>query len=273
MILSTVNSAHKTMPVTDVDRPRFVISSLPRCGSTSLAELLSAHKNIKCLVEPFHPKRYRGRYHELARNERALDSTLRLIWNNWNGIKHVWQPNGWPFLDRAHLNDSILLNSDRVILLTRQNLLRRFISNYISQNTDYWIGTRSEFQVRLDRTRMPRLDPRRTREQINEDRDAQQRILRFLQSSQVPFLNLHYEQLFRTDATSAERLGMTNSILRFLGYDLIQLETFTADYASFYDATLRQWGTTEVYSRIPNIEEIERDCGSDETGWLFRSNV
>ncbi len=256
----------------DLDKNnRFIITSLPRCGSTTLARVLNCHPNINCLIEPFHPRRYQGQFHALAVDNFTFKTTLDLIWKKWNGIKHVWEASGWPFLHAPVLNDNMLLGSHkRIIFLSRRNLLRRFISNYICRHTRYWIGTKKEFQVHFDKCQLPTLDPTLTRAQIKRDFHSITQKLQFLKNHDVPALILNYEDIYRTDASVKDRVDFINSILTFLEFSPIDIELFTNDWQACFDSDSNQWASTEIYLRIPGIERIEREVGSDETGWIFK---
>ena len=74
----------------------FLIFSLPRTGGTTLANVLQV-TSIRCLIEPFHPRRYQGRYHNGLFHLATLRHRLTAIWLCWSGIKHICEPNGWPF--------------------------------------------------------------------------------------------------------------------------------------------------------------------------------
>src|ERR1700690_3290485 len=105
----------------------FVIDSLPRTGSTTLARLLNCHPDIRCLIEPFHPL-YHGHFHVMAMQAKSVEPVLNLIRHRWNGIKHVWEVrDDWPFRDHPELNEAVALNADRIICLERRNLLRRYV--------------------------------------------------------------------------------------------------------------------------------------------------
>ena len=138
---------------------RFAIVSLPRSGSTSLAEMLNCHRDIRCLIEPFHPKRYDGMFRRSVVGEASLDATLDQIFSRCNGIKHVWESNGWPFMERPGLNFHMSLKPNlHVIFIVRRNLLQRVVSNLISRQTQYWIGTKERFLERLDQVALAPVD-------------------------------------------------------------------------------------------------------------------
>jgi hypothetical protein len=249
---------------------RFIIVSLPRCGSTTLARLLNTHQGIRCLVEPFHPRRYEGRFHALTRKH-SLDNILAFIWSRWNGIKHVWEASGWPFAEQPELNDQLVLGKDRRILfLMRRNLLRRFISNYICRQTRFWIGTRAEFSASLANTELRPLDAASVLREIRRDQEAVAQRLQSMSDHKVHFLPLFYEDIFRPAATDSDRMALMNSVLTFLDFPPITSETFLTDWLQHFDPMLNRWASAEVYRRIPEIDRLEEAVGSDETGWLFR---
>jgi hypothetical protein len=248
----------------------FIVSSLPRSGSTTLARLLNSHKDLRCLIEPFHPHRYQGRFHQLAEG-RSLNAALDLIWSRWTGIKHVWESNGWPFLYSPELNDQMALGPSRkIIVVIRRNLLRRVVSNVISRQTRYWIGTRAEFVRRLEQTQLKELDPWALRAQIRRDKDAIERQRRFLSDHNVDAMVLYYEDVFCEGAIQSQQLQLVNRVLTFLQAAPIAADTFAETYQHHFDPDRNRWATAEVYRRIPGIERIEQEVGSHETGWLFR---
>src|SRR5438552_16912055 len=207
-------------PVTDgAHGPRFVITSLPRSGSTTLARILDCHPDVRCLVEPFHPSRYQGTFHRMAMDDGDVTPALERIGSRWNGIKHVWESSGWPFLGRPELNDRILSRPGlRVVVLVRRNWLRRVVSNLICRQTQFWIGTREEFCSRLERVRLRPLDPGAVLRQIRQDQEAGRRCLESLASQRAEVLSLYQEDLFPAGAGRSERLSLLNSILGFLGF-------------------------------------------------------
>src|SRR6185436_5163570 len=89
---------------------RFVIFTLARTGSTTLIKLLNCHPTIKSIFEPFNtgnrsPISNRA---DLLRHSHGIDIALQWVWQQCNGIKHVWHPNGWPFADDPSLNEKVL---------------------------------------------------------------------------------------------------------------------------------------------------------------------
>src|ERR1035438_6924165 len=119
-----------------------VLDGFPRCGSTTLARILSLHPDIECCMEPFHPKRHGGEFHRLALKAGTVEPALNLLSARWNALKHVWEPStAWPFRERQDLNDDVVKNAEIVVSLRRRNLLRQIVSSHISKNLHFWIGT------------------------------------------------------------------------------------------------------------------------------------
>ena len=249
----------------------FVIDAMPRTGSTTLASLLSCHSDIKCLVEPFHPTRYGGRFHRAVTDVKTLRAILDKLWSRWPGLKHVWQPpRGWPFEDDGRLNREIILYSPAVIALERVNLLQRHVSHLISQRLNFWIGSRAEFLQRIETHGLPELDVGRVFRALERDRLAQQERLRMLQSH-PKVLFLTYEALFGKNVRMEERVMHINKVLTFLGYPPLPEDTVRSpEWQVAVDADLRKWNGPEIYQRMPGIEKIEQEVGSEENGWLFR---
>jgi len=261
--------------VTDGARgPRFVITSLPRSGSTTLARILDCHPDVRCLVEPFHPSRYQGTFHRMAMDDGDVTPALERIGSRWNGIKHVWESSGWPFLGRPELNDRILSRPGlRVVVLVRRNWLRRVVSNLICRQTQFWIGTREEFCSRLERVRLRPLDPGAVLRQIRQDQEAVRRCLESLASQRAEVLSLYQEDLFPAGAGRSERLSLLNSILGFLGFATVGDSAFGPAWERLFDPESNRWASPEVYRRIPGIGRIEDEVGGEEIGWLFRDSA
>src|SRR6185437_15451052 len=86
---------------------RFILLSLPRCGSTSLARALNCHAAIRCLIEPFNPRLYGGLYFRQV-SEGSVDHALRCLYSDHTGFKHVLNHNGWPFVNSPEINVKVM---------------------------------------------------------------------------------------------------------------------------------------------------------------------
>jgi LPS sulfotransferase NodH len=251
----------------------FVIDSLPRTGSTTLANLLNCHSQIRCLIEPFHPRRYGGHFRQMALRAGSVDPALNLLWHRWQGIKHVWEASrGWPFPDNWEFNDAIVLRARCVLYLQRRNLLRRYISSLISRQLKFWIGTRQEFVARLESVQLCELDPVLVRQEIANDRAASESRLALLHRHGITMKHIFYEDFLGEDVTSPQQFAMINAIIEFLGYEPITEAVFATKCALLLDKSSYQWASPEIYRLIPGIHRLEREVGSDETGWIFATS-
>lgn len=204
----------------------------------------------------------------MALDAGTAEPALTLIWYRWTGIKHVWDASReWP-LPRK-LNDSIIPGASHVIFLERRNLLRRYVSGVISQQLDFWIGTRQQFQARLENAQLKALDSATVFREIGKDKAAMAQRLQFMKSQNVPLMHLFYEDIFEGMVTLAKQFEILNSILIFLGFVPVSESVFMQQWAPLLDRDTYQWASPDIYRMVPGIEGLEREVGSDETGWLF----
>jgi hypothetical protein len=252
-------------------RRRFVIDGLPRTGSTAIARILPL-AGISCLVEPFHPRRYNGRYYNSVSDIESLRSVLNLLWLRWNGLKHIWvAPEGFPFDKQPWLNDELVRCADTVIFLRRRNYFQRYVSTVLSRSLGFWIGEQQEYRHRLDQNGIPDISPETVIRAIEVDRKAVERREEFLIEMHVAFLNVYYEDIFGEGVSTSEQINQINRILTFVGYATIDEEVSRLPrWQSIMNLGECKWNTKEIYSRIPGVSALEAAVGSDENGWLFR---
>ncbi len=185
----------------------FVIDSLPRSGSTTLARLLSCHRDVNCVIEPFHPLRHGGDFHRMSLRRGSVTPALDLIWHRWNGIKHVWEAsNGWPFQQKPELNEEIALSAEAVILIERRNYLRRYVSGVISKQLGFWVGTKQEFDARLETAPLPELEPGFVRNELAKDKGGFESLRAALVKRGIPALHITYEDLFGDGIEAGETI-------------------------------------------------------------------
>lgn len=253
-----------------IKRKRFIIDGLTRTGSTTLARLLNLHPEIDCLMEPFHPRRYGGQFNRMAIEAQSVEQATNLIWQRWSGFKHVWEANGWPFTQDPWLNERVVLCADRVIFLQRRNLLRRAISSIISAQLRFWVGTANQFRTRLEAVQLQELDPLIIREAVGRDQAAVRSRCQLLSDSGHAVLRVAYEELYSDEVTPYEQWQRINTILEFVGVSAVSQSTFREEWSPLLSRDVYRWASADVYRLMPGIQQIERQVGCDETGWLFR---
>jgi hypothetical protein len=252
---------------------RFVIFSLSRSGSSTLRNMLECHPQVRCAHEPLNPSTRHGKkYGCRIEDEAALEAALAEIWKRYNGIKHVWNCNGIPFgmpAERQCLNRHLLTVSNaRVIFLKRRNVLKRIVSGELSHQVGKWSSTSNSRRV-LRRHRFKPLDLGWIRWQLVREFAAIAAYREHLVSSQIPFFDLWYEDLYGESDLSEGSLRKLHEVISFL-----ELREFDGESWSrmmrLLDPLRTRVNSKATYRQIPNIEEVERILGADDTGWLLR---
>lgn len=247
-----------------------MIFSLARCGSTTLLRLLNCHQDIRCVHEPFNPTSHDGQFYRHISNMPSLVRALEDIWGRYNGIKHVWGEQGWPFPGKEHLNKYLLLGAaPRVLFLNRRNVLRRVVSDQISRQTKVWGINCEEDRDKLLNFKFEPLDEAGIRRRVNHEMTIVNRLKRLLVARGVEHLEIWYEDIYDAPSTD-EKMEKFGEILRFLGGPLLTGVERTAAAQALLEPKNMKVNNHETYSKVPGIEHVEREFGSDETGWLFK---
>jgi hypothetical protein len=222
---------------------------------------------IQCLIEPFHPRRYEGRFHKRVTDAESLAHTLEGLSTRWNGIKHVYEASGWPFPQKPELNDLMLLGH-KVIVMTRRNLLKRFVSHYICRYTNYWIGSKQEFHRRITSVQIPTIEPALISQEIKKDIVVTAERTRFLQENGIDFMRVVYEDLYLEKDSVAQAREIAH-VMKFVGVAPITSDDGMERIRSLLDRGPHQWSSVEVYKIVPGIERVERELASEGLGSLF----
>ncbi len=246
----------------------FLIFALARTGSTTLRRLLECHPAVSCVHEPFNPGRRRPP--EPVTDGGRLHHELRQLRKRTSGIKHVWDPKGWPFPDGSPLNRELLTRPrQRIVFLNRQNVLRRLVSLQMSRQAKAW-GIDDADRTAMREFPFAALDTAALGYFLARERDAIAHHRRAIVESGNPFLDLWYEDVLAPAIPIDRREAMLGTILEFLGLDPV-LPAKRRDRVRLLlqpqDGPLNSAAT---YRRIPGIDDVEARFGSDSTGYLFR---
>jgi hypothetical protein len=263
----------------------FVIFSLSRSGSTALHRSLNLHPDIACACEPaLGPP---------EQSTQELVSRLTVLRGVYSGIKHLWDPSGFPFVSdhisqvpamERHRERWLQLNKvvltqpqQRVIFLQRRNVLRRIVSDLIGQQTEEWgphedgpiSGTDgADYRSRLSVVRLRPIDLDVVRWYLIHERAMMQEFRSAVLQADIPCYDLTYEDLFERSSQPEQRRDAINAIVDFLGYSPMP-ESVSERIDILLDPRHGKLNSDNTYRLIPNVEGIERTCGNDETGWLF----
>jgi hypothetical protein len=102
---------------------------------------------------------------------------------------------------------------------------------------------------------------------LERDRQALSARRELLTRAGIPHVVIQYEELFEGDADAQYR--QIASLLNVLRLSPIDADDFAHGWAPLFDRGTNQWASADVYRRIPGIEHIDQEIGSDDTGRLF----
>lgn len=250
---------------------RFLIYAPPRTGSSSLAQALNGYLGIQCAMEPFNSD-WRGNVRERVSDLPSLKREIRRLWRRYNGFKHIWHQNGFPFKGQPEFNDYLLTGAaDRVVLLNRRNVLRRIVSDQIAHQAGVFHLWKDEDRVKRLAHRFQPLDINAIKEQLTSERDAIVTVERRLGDAGIPYKRLWYEDLFRadTDDPKHEALG---DVIAFITGRPFQPALLSPHSLTTINPANAQTNVNSAaaYEAVPNIHEIENELGCAQTGFLFR---
>jgi len=244
---------------------KFLIFAFPRTGSTTLQLLLESHPAISCELEPFKARRciedYRINSREKVQDLESLKKVLGVIYNKHNGIRHHGKQ--LPF----ELNKYLLLHPNiKIIFLFRENFLQREISHFISLESGHWGRDRSKVLAH----KYKNMNINSIKKSINSNKAKVEKYKKILTENNKEFFEVTYEELFGLKLIE-EKLRKLNAIFSFLGYGEIKDKTILEKMKTRLDPLNSKLNSEETYRLIPNIYEVERELGSPENGYLFKS--
>jgi LPS sulfotransferase NodH len=251
----------------------FILYCQPRTGSTTLARILNCHPEVNCYLEPFNPDNSGG-YLARVRDVSSLRVTLNEIWRTHNGIKHVAGYRHWPFTERDLILDMLGRYPDHtVIFMTRRNLLRRLLSEEIAYQTRSWHPWDDASRNALPDCEFGPADLKRIRRGFAVQHAYLTACRHHLESHGVSYRDLTYEDWLGPDVSRDQQYALIDQLLELLGFCALTPAIRHTEAARLLDAVTTGSDSASVYRRIPNIDEIEAEFGSDETGWLFRETA
>lgn len=244
-------------------KKRFVILTHPRTGSSSLARSLSIHPDIELLGEPFHKPNQQQKkiwYINKVQDIDSFISTLDLIFDNYNGIKHFLHH--VPFEYNKYIIES---NNFKIIHLYRKNILKNVISGLISEQAQEW-GVQKE---KILRHSFKPIIIEKVSKRIHKRKYIFEKYRQYLKLNSIPYFDLCYEDLYGNHIGIDKRMDIFSNILDFLDFRTHLNEEQVNQVRSIFNPSTKL-NSIETYQRIPNIHEIEKEFGSPENGFLFK---
>ncbi|GGA93574.1 hypothetical protein GCM10011511_16070 [Puia dinghuensis] len=244
-----------------------MIFALTRTGSTTLMRILNLQKCLRCAHEPFNPDVRYYRLDSQVNTEDELSRAMETIYEDYDGIKHTWNFRGWPFMWMPQLNKLILLKAGKIVFLTRKNILQRIVSSEISMQTKIWHLPDLSEKSQISKFEFKPLNAERIKWLLMNENIFLTEWRTYIKENKLDYMELSYEDIYSDRLNSAEKCSTLDNLFSFLGYPGI--ETLPYDQLENLLAIDNKMSPAEIYRQIPEIEKIDREFGSDETGWLF----
>jgi hypothetical protein len=232
-------------------RQFILIFSHPRSGSTTLAQALNWHPEVRIIEEPFAERKVGS----LAELDEALHALVRPPWSG-TGIKHVYNYK-WPFLsDRAHeYNRHLLLRADWIpVLLWRRNLFDAALSDAIARQLNAW-DTETSRRLLGGAVSLAPVPVYRIRKHISAMERDISTYRGYLIDARKPYVEITYEELYGDRVSPDERIAIVNEIIRAAGYrELADDKTIGAVRQLL--SSDNKLNNKATYELVPNIEEL-----------------
>lgn len=247
------------VPVSD----RVLLLAHPRSGSSNLYQILQAHPELDILEEPFNENYTSWRadnkdYRAMVKDVASLDTTLGEILEHWNGLKVLDYQLAEEWLEHLVARDDF-----RVVSIRRRNLLQAAVSGLIAEHTTLWKVWDAERPIDSYYQGFEPFDLDLVRRRMDLIADSHALYERLRRRCEGRWWSVVYEDLFF--AAVREQETVLSSLWEFLGLDPVPVEEL--DYYLRPERT--KMNSPATYRLVPNIEEVETMCGSDERGWLF----
>jgi hypothetical protein len=104
---------------------------------------------------------------------------------------------------------------------------------------------------------------------MRRDREATGEWLERYADARADVRVVEFERLFDDGASSRVRIDRVNELLAFLHLPRPSEAVVERTWLPLLQDGDSKWSSDDVYLRIPGIEDVERELGSDANGWLF----
>lgn len=196
---------------------KFIITCAPRTGSTMLRMMLNSHPEVVCLGEVFslakEPNLGKKYHQQISKTPSELSKILaeepvKFLYDFVLGrsdckaigvkIKYKQLESEFPDVFQAVLNDPSIL----IIHLSRTNLLKRYVSNYIAARAIAPALIRN-FEEKPGQVKIS-IDPEDCLKDILLTKDTENRFRKFLNNKKV--FEIAYEDLLNLDSKTVIQL-------------------------------------------------------------------
>jgi hypothetical protein len=201
--------------------------------------------------------------------QQGLAATVQWLWARCNGFKHVWKPGGWPFAENPDFNRQLLVEMGaKIVLLHRRNELQRAISVQISEQMNLWTTNTADDFRRIREHQFRALDTGRLRSEMDWARENLAWAREQLEKAKISWREAVYEDFFAPGMKTETRLEAVQGVLEFIGMGQAS-ERETVAMRTYLNPEVTGFQNAESYTKIANIQEVERELGCRETGFVF----
>lgn len=246
---------------------KFVIASLPRSGSTAVYRVLRSDPATTIAYEPT--------FFDLGTNSKKIRNKTSSLFRKFDGIKHVWDPNGWPFRNPDHIssldvldksqefilpNKTVLDCAHRIALLRRKNAFDRTLSDLWGQQTNLWghdphqphdVSEVQQYRDAAQRHVPSAIDPDVFGWYMHNAEKWENAIIDGLPPSTTK--TFFYEDLFASD--------ISETLIPVAWHELAEWLGLKPDFSSLevrqIISPVSKLNSVDIYERIPNFQELK----------------
>jgi len=268
---------------------RIIIFALARTASTSIMNMLNVHKSIYAISEPLNVLNkdfimelgFEGICEKEISKFSELDEALGKIFLQFNLVKHVWHPSGFPFIESDpgyafnktfSINDYLLSKFDFVVFLKRRNILKRLVSSLMSMQSGIWDSYTTEVSRKPEEFTYKPLNTEVIEWHLKNERVYEDYFRNTLKSNKVKYVEIFQEDIYNSNLSAEEKFQKFFDLSDFLELPRNYNHDQTMVLGDYLYSKKHKQNSLESYKKVPNIEEIEETFGSEETGWIFKKD-
>ncbi|HEV2299991.1 MAG TPA: hypothetical protein VGR91_00350 [Stellaceae bacterium] len=235
----------------------FIIWTMQRTGGTSLADLLMAmSEHPRADHEPFNRDRQFGAVTTAwsdTHDEAALSEAMAGIVSQRYLIKHTYELRDTVL--NAALAKAAAAAEYRHVFLQRQDELARLVSKYIAEANGTWFSdyaAKVYDKIRAGERRLGAIPVKELVAAYHRCRQATEEVRQLMDSLDIPFHDLTYEELYVGDRES--RLRGFNRLCKFLGFapEVVELSGAEIEEKLFHGSQ----NTRSIVDFVPNLDEV-----------------
>jgi hypothetical protein len=245
----------------------FAIVSMARTGSTSVYRVLCTDPAIRMAYEPD--------FSLPNLSTASVRGRCRDLFAEYSGIKHVWDPNGWPFRNREYistieclerseelieLNATVASFPDKVVFLRRRNQFARTISDLMGQQLNLWghspgepysLAERVQYRTKARQSEMIPINSKIVEWYMINARDQEEALIERMPRERR--LIAYYEDLFDHNAWRKQDFSAWIQLASWVGAHPRLCEEYVRNLIAPQD----KYNTEEIFEKIPNYLELK----------------